>query len=323
MKKIRIFETGWNGTPIVPMQENVGENYFWIKRDDMIPFSFGGNKARKACEFYRDIKEKNADVIMTYGSNASNHCRVIANMAYAMGLPCHVISPEGHEEPLYNTKLVQQFGAKIEYCPITEVANTIEKRKKEYMQAGKLPYFIMGGGHGKLGTEAYVKVYQEILAYEREENIHFDYIFHASGTGTTQAGLVCGKILNKDYERKIVGISIAREGDRGRQVVRESIHEYLGSRFEELYREDDLVFVDDYRLGGYGESSLDEIKMIQKIMAQEGIPMDATYVGKAYYGMCCYIEEHGIKGKKILFIHTGGTPLFFDSLNDDEYKRGK
>ena len=81
--------------------------------------------------------------------------------------------------------------------------------------------------------------------------------------------------------------------------------------------------MDDYRLGGYGESSLDEIKMIQKIMAQEGIPMDATYVGKAYYGMCCYIEEHGIKGKKILFIHTGGTPLFFDSLNDDEYKRGK
>jgi len=64
MKKIRIFETGWNGTPIVPMQENVGENDFWIKRDDMIPFSFGGNKARKACEFYRDIKEKNTDLTM-------------------------------------------------------------------------------------------------------------------------------------------------------------------------------------------------------------------------------------------------------------------
>ena len=35
-------------------------------------------------------------------------------------------------------------------------------------------------------------------------------IFFASGTGTTQAGLICGQIENADNDRKIIGISIAR-----------------------------------------------------------------------------------------------------------------
>ena len=60
----------------------------------MLPFSFGGNKVRKAAEFYREIKNSDTDVVMTYGSNSSNHCRIIANMAASMGLACHVISPE-------------------------------------------------------------------------------------------------------------------------------------------------------------------------------------------------------------------------------------
>jgi D-cysteine desulfhydrase len=29
-----------------------------------------------------------------------------------------------------------------------------------------------------------------------------------------------------------------------------------------------------------------------------------------------YIKKNDIKGKNILFIHTGGTPLFFDDLEE-------
>ena len=46
-----------------------------------------------------------------------------------------------------------------------------------------------------------------------------------------------------------------------------------------------------------------------------GIPMDTTYVGKGFYGMEEYIKKMKIIGKNILFIHTGGTPLYFDILN--------
>lgn len=314
MKKIALFEQELPVTPIEPLCGEYGSNYCFIKRDDLLPFSFGGNKVRKAAEFYKEIWEEDADVVMTYGSNSSNHCRITANMAAAMGLSCHVISPEENREILYNTMMVEQFGGVIETCPVKQVSETIEKRKRAYIDEGRRPYFITGGGHGNPGTLAYVKAYQEILNYEREKGISFDYIFHASGTGTTQAGLVCGKLLYGGTG-KVIGISIAREAGRGRQVIKDSIREYLGECFEQLYREEELIFTDDYRLGGYGKYD-DAIKnVICDVMNYEGIPMDSTYVGKAFWGMCRYLEEHQIKNKNILFIHTGGTPLYFDYLN--------
>ena len=42
--------------------------------------------------------------------------------------------------------------------------------------------------------------------------------------------------------------------------------------------------------------------------------MDTTYVGKAFWGMLKFLEDNRIEGKRVLFIHTGGTPLFFDKL---------
>lgn len=322
MKQIAIFERPLAKTPLVPLSGNYGANEIYIKRDDMIPFSFGGNKARKAAEFYKEIRNSDTDVIMTYGSNSSNHCRIIANMAAAMGLSCHIISPEENREILYNTRLVEQFGAVIETCPVTQVSDTIAKRIKAYEKEGKKPYFITGGGHGNPGTESYVKAYREIEAWERKNNICFDYIFHASGTGATQAGLVCGQLLGgADQEEltggektQIVGISIAREEKRGREVVRDSIREYLGERFDSLYREEVLVFTDRYRLGGYGNYTEKVKAVIAQVMKKEGIPMDTTYVGKAFTGMLQFLEDNQIENKRILFIHTGGTPLFFDKL---------
>lgn len=324
MKQIALFERGIDPTPIVEMSGDYGENYFYIKREDMIPFSFGGNKARKAAEFYKEIKASGADVVMTYGSNSSNHCRIIANMASAMGLACHIISPEENREILYNTRLVEDFGAVIETCPVTEVSRTIDKRVEAYRQEGRNPYFIMGGGHGNPGTRACINTYREIAAYEEQTGICFDYVFHASGTGTTQAGLVSGMLLTESAkdkngqeagEKKIVGISIAREEARGREVVRQSIEEYLGDEYPSLYREEALIFTDAYRMGGYGKYTQDIKETIEEVMAKDGIPMDSTYVGKAFHGMKCYLKEHQIRGKNILFVHTGGTPLFFDLLD--------
>ena len=73
----------------------------------------------------------------------------------------------------------------------------------------------------------------------------------------------------------------------------------------------DLInFIDDYVLDGYGSYNDDIIKTIKHVLVQDGIPMDSIYTGKAYWGMKEYIKKYQINGKKILFIHTGGTPLF-------------
>ena len=51
------------------------------------------------------------------------------------------------------------------------------------------------------------------------------------------------------------------------------------------------------------------------IMTKHGIPLDPTYTGKAFSGMLDYMEKLMVRDKNILFIHTGGTPLYFDHLN--------
>lgn len=295
--------------------QNLGEykgNNLFVKREDLIPFSFGGNKARKAQLFFREIDMGDYDCVVTYGSSSSNHSRVVANECCKRGMPVYIISPEEASEPTFNSQMMEIFGAEITTVPVSKVHDTIEAKLTELKAAGKKPYFIEGGGHGNIGTEAYVQCYEEIKKCERTENIHFDYIFFASGTGTTHAGLVCGQLINGD-NRKIIGISIARKNPRGRDVVVDSIRSYLGSKATEEEIQAATIFIDDYT-SGYGKDDRRVIETIELVLKKYGIPLDATYTGKAFMGMREYITKEQITGKNLLFIHTGGTPLFFDAL---------
>ena len=303
---------------ITPIQfiENK-ENRIYIKRDDLIPISFGGNKARKAFNFFQEIDSSDYDCIVTYGSSSSNHCRIISNMAAMRNMPCYIVSPREASEPTFNSKMMQWFESEITVVPIELVHETIDCKLTELRKQGKKPYFIAGGGHGNLGTKAYVDCYEEIKQFEKAQQVYFDYIFFASGTGTTQAGLVCGQLLNKD-KRKIVGISIARQNPRGRQVVVDSIIEYLKEKKSTIQIdkiEKNTIFEDKYTNNGYGKNTKIISQKIKEILLYHGISLDSTYTGKAYAGMEAYIREHEISGQNILFIHTGGTPLFFDDLN--------
>lgn len=296
----------------------INNNQLYIMREDLIPYSFGGNKARKGILFFDEIDKSNFDCVVTYGSTHSNHCRIIANMAAERGIKCYIIGPDEISDVTFNSKMMNLFGAEITTVPVEQVHDTIENELQRLRNEGHKPYFIPGGGHGNIGTEAYVQCYEEIKAQEKEQGIHFDYIFFASGTGTTHAGLVCGQLLNSD-NREVVGISIARQNPRGRDVIIDSIHDYL-SKVDAAVPEEEIqkktVFVDDYIGPGYGRDSGAIVATIKEIMVQYGIPLDSTYTGKAFYGMKQYIQENQIENKVVLFIHTGGTPLYFDDINN-------
>ena len=298
-------------TPTIYLGKEFNNNLY-MKREDMIPYSFGGNKARKGFLFFEEIDKGDYDCVVTYGSSHSNHCRVIANLAAERRIPCIIIGPKEVSDETYNSKLMKLFGAQMLIVPVNLVHDTIENKLNELRDSGKNPYFIPGGGHGNIGTEAYFQCYEEIKKYEKANEIVFDYIFLASGTGTTQAGLVCGQIKNND-ERKIIGISIARKNPRGRNVVLDSVREYM-PEVDEMELQEKTIFLDQYMGDGYGKENVEIENIIKENMVRYGVPMDGTYTAKAFLGMKKYLQKELIHEKNVLFIHTGGTPLFFDGF---------
>ena len=300
-------------TPIQKLNNDINGNSIFVKREDLLPFSFGGNKARKAVFFFEEIIGGDYDYVVTYGSSSSNHCRVIANLAASYNIQCTIISPIEKNMSTFNRKMMELFGANILSCSVLGVKETIDSTLIELKRKGFNPYFIQGGGHGNLGTEAYVEVYDEIVEFEKKEKIHFDYIFHTSGTGTTQAGLICGQAIKKE-ERTIIGISNARRNPYGKQIVFESVNSYLSSKNIEKISLDEINFIDDFVIDGYGSYNQEIIETIKLVLLKEGISLDKTYTGKSFWGMKKFIEKNQITEKKILFIHTGGTPLFFDDM---------
>ncbi len=297
-------------TPIIKLYD-YNNNKIFVKRDDLIPFSFGGNKVRKAVLFFEDILKKGCDSVITYGSSSSNHIRVVGNFCKKYNLECTAVTPESDDDS-YNSSLARLLGVNYVKCNINEVSNFIESLIENHKAKGKKPYFISGGGHGNIGTQAYVDVFSEIQHYEKQEDTFFDYIFLASGTGTTQAGLICGKTIAQ-AKNTIIGISIARKNPHGKDVIYQSVKDYLIEKNIDSSKISNVILDDNYIAGGYGKSN-DAIIEIIKEAFYWGLPLDATYTAKAFWGMKNYIINKNIEKKNILFINTGGTQLFFDAL---------
>ena len=294
------------------------ENNYYIKRDDLIPFSFGGNKVRIAFEFVNDMLNKKCDCMIAYGSSKSNLCRVISNLCKKMNIDCYVISSLDDSCDDYNdtsnSKLVKRIVNDIIVCSKSDVANTINEVKQDLIKKGYKPYYIYDKQNEKVAFNAYIKAFNEILQYEKKNNIFFDYIFLCSGTGMTQTGIILGAMKNTDTKfRNIIGISNARYREKGIKILEDNIRENTDNQIVNSFVKYD--FLDNYICGGYGLYNKNIIDIVKKIYDSNGIPLDLTYTGKAFWGMCEYIKKEKIMCKNILFIHTGGTPLFFDDIN--------
>lgn len=307
-------------TPIVRLGVDANGNELYIKRDDLLPFCFGGNKARIALEFLHDMEDQGCDHMIAYGNARSNLCRVLSALCHIRGVPCTVISPaddDGARAKSYNCMMAQAFGAQIVPCLKTGVAETVDAALAASTAAGRKPYYIYGDrtGQGNRATPvaAYAKVYDEIVRQEQALGFRFDAIFHASGTGMTQAGLLCGAALAGDASRRILGVSIARDGAAGTAQIARYVEAYLAQAGRMDAVVPSIVFDDRFALH-YGQSTPEMRRCIKRVLCSYGVPLDATYTGKAFYGMQHILGEY--RRQRVLFVHTGGTPLFFDQARE-------
>lgn len=313
-------------TPVHRLNFDGGENrnHFYIKRDDLLPYSFGGNKVRFARKFIEDMQREHCDSMIIYGNYHSNLCRILSSLCAQLHIPCYMVHNREdikEEKETFNSKIIKSAGVTEVPCQKADIARAVESAAEELTEKGFRPYYIYGNSRGEgrewVPMEAYEETYEEICRYEEEKGLRFDYIFLASSTNATQAGLLAGS-LNRADDRKIVGISVSRNEKRGREVIAHDLEAWAEKNGRKLPEDaaSRIFFTDAYMEGGYGVWSEKIDKIIGTVYKSDGIPLDMTYTGKAFYGMVNYLKENKICGKNILFLHTGGTPLFFDYLSE-------
>ena len=296
-------------------------NELFLLREDLIPAALGGNKVRIAAEFIRDMRNKDANALIMYGSRQSNLCRVLALACQAEGIPSLMITTsEPAEVPAYNERIISGLGVQILSCEPNGIAEAVDEANRILIEQGYRPYYIYGNrfGSGNEGTaaNAYAKVYERLCAWERAHDTHFDMIVLPYGTGATQGGLIAGSLQVQDG-REIIGISISsRTQERALKVLAESVEGWFENAdlpCPEGYR-DAMHLESGYNCGGYGVMTPRVAETIDLMLNEAAIPMDPVYSAKAFLGMQDYLREHNVSGKKVLFIHTGGLPIFFDYI---------
>ena len=315
----RKYNLGFFPTPLEAM-ENLSKKYsdynLFIKRDDNSGLASGGNKVRKLQYFIYDALDKGFDTIITAGAQQSNHCRQTAASCAKAGLNCHLLLG-GNKPKIFNGNLLfsHLLGASIHFTGDNRKGEDIEALKHELESNGKKVYVVPYGGSNLLGAYGFVDAVKELKEQLTEMNLKIDYIFFASSSGGTQAGLQLGIDLF-ELNTKLMPISIDKVGLGGKtldEAVLEILHQGkkpLG--INKTYSIEDAKLIRGYDTSGYGVLTSNEKNAIKELAQTEGILLDPVYSGRAFYGMLDHLNKKILnKNSNVLFWHTGGLPANF------------
>lgn len=269
----------------------------------------GGTKSRKANSYAEFLRKNGYNAIVTCGGVHSNHNRAISLMAMANGWKCHIVyhgNRNEFEKGFGNSGLVKMSRASYEFVKVDQISYAMDNAMKRFESEGLRPYYVHGGGHDICGATCFVDAISVLKKQCDAMNWKPDYIFHASGTGGTQAGLSVGLDLMGWSDVKLIGISIARKQELGKKVIVDFANEL--SRFYGVEKDysDKIDFNTNYLGNGYDAKQKELRTFLHSVYRQTGLLMDETYSGKAFFGMMQEIKNKGLSDKKILFWMTGG-----------------
>jgi len=207
----------------------------------------------------------------------------------------------------------------------------VEKLKLD----GKHPYMIFANGSNELGIWGYVECIREMLEQQNLED-RFDDIVVAAGSGNTITGLALGLYLSGCKKIRLHAFAVCGTSD--------SLYQYMDNVFKgishkksfydttsKLPKARDMVnIIDRYKGRGCGLISPEELKFARSVASKSGIILDPVYTTKAAVGLWEELkidveevrsERRMFRGKRILFIHTGGTFAWFDRWMQEDFNR--
>lgn len=290
----------------------------WIKREDLLPLAFGGNKLRNLEFLVGAALAEGADTLVTAGRRWSNHCRLTAAAGARAGLAVHLVvsgPPPRVGESAANILLDELLGATVHVTASddrVERAARVDEVAAAERAAGRRPYVIGVGGSGPIGAAGQVLAGLELADQLMARGVGEATIVVPSATGGTQAGLLAGLALAAPPTRAVLGIAAAAPAADLRPTIislLDGLELLAGVRVDPA-----AVVVDDDQIGpGYGHPTAAAADAARLLARTEGILVDPIYTAKALAGLIAGVRDGRLRGP-VVFWHAGGTPGLFESL---------
>jgi D-cysteine desulfhydrase len=291
----------------------------WIKRDDLLGLSPGGNKTRKLEFLVADALAQGADTLITCGAPQSNHCRITLAAAVKEGLKCRFVIEERvpdsyHDDASGNHFLFRLVDVEaITVVPAgTDMAAAMRRVADELTALGRKGYVIPGGGSNALGGLGYVACAQELQQQCFEQGLNFDRVVVGSGSSGTHGGLLAG-FLGSHIHTPILGVGVSRDPPQQAPLVHreaQAVFELLGLDLQ--VPRDVVRCIGGYWQPKYSVPNARMVEAVQLLARTEAVLLDPVYTGKVMAGLIGLARAGELRaGERVLFMHTGGMPSVF------------
>lgn len=286
---------------------NLFQRSIYIKRDDLLPHAQGGNKLRKLDFFMHSILQNGYDTVITAGAAQSNHCRQTAAVCSMFGIECHLLLG-GENSNSGNLLLDKMLGAQLHFTGDNRKGEDIPYLKAGLEEKGKKVFVIPYGGSSVEGVLGFLWAMHELSTQLTD----IDYLFFASSSGATQAGICLGNELFFNGKIKPVGIQVDKAQQNEFEVKIENL---LNQTQEFLHLPSSKMNIEidkSCNRGGYGNTSSKEVERMLNLFQKESVLLDPVYTVRAYNGMMKWLEEEKVPAdSNVVFWHTGGVPVSY------------
>ncbi len=297
----------------------VGGPDIWVKRDDQLGLTPGGNKTRKLEFLVADALAQGADTLVTCGAPQSNHCRITLSAALREGLKCRFVIEERvagsyDDRASGNHFLFRLMGVEdLVVVPAgSDMGAAMQAVAHQLESEGRKGYVIPGGGSNALGGLGYVACAQELQQQLFEQDLQIDRVVVGSGSSGTHGGLVAG-FLGNHIDIPLTGVGVSRDPtEQAPLVLREAQAVCDLLELGVTVPEDRVHCVGGYWQPKYSVPNADMVEAVQLMARTEGILLDPVYTGKIVAGLIGMVRDGTIgEHENVLFLHTGGMPSLF------------
>ena len=266
-------------------------------RDDLAHPDLPGNKARKLKYNLVAARQQGHRTLLTFGGAYSNHIAAVAMAGSLFGF--QTIGLIRGDEPgpdlALNPTLARAAadGMALHYLDRSAYRRRAEPEFLAAVLAKFGPAYMLPEG----GTNALALPGCAELVAEIRQQVAFDALAVAVGTGGTLAGLLTG-LAGKE---QAMGVAALKNGDFLRAEVDALTQAATGRTYP------NYSVQTHYHFGGYARYSAPLLDFIAQFRQRHNVLLDPIYTGKLLFGVLDLIARgHFAPGSTVVAIHTGG-----------------